>query len=317
MPHPQVNDLPPDSLPGNEPILTDAEKQLLAEVDAPVVPDPDPGAAPPADPAATPPAGTTPETPPPGGVSASEPVVAVVDAAPAPSSLPTLQMDARDFKAEREALDARFGEQLTALKGKFADGSLEDEAYEEERERLLEARAAEREELTSARVKWETRAELAEEFADHTWKQSVTSFLAHADNAMLSRSEEMQELWQKCMQRAVNEKAAAGTPLQTDAQIMLEGRNLLFQQLGLSATSPNAPPPGPTEAPKPAAVPPKLDNLPPSLGNVPGAAPNGAVVTGEALASLEINSLESQMAGMSDAQIDQLLRTTAGAFIDD
>lgn len=309
----QQHDLPPDALPGNEPILTEAEKQLMAEVDAPPPqPGTEGGDPPPPDPAAADPG--TPETPPGGGVSASDPPAAAVEQPPAAAMLPSLQLEARDFKAERETLDTRYSEELTALKTKFNDNDIDDEVYEAERERLLDARAAEREELTAARVKWETRAELAEEFADHTWKQNVAGFLGQAENALLSRSPEIKQLWEATMQRAVNEAAAAGTPLVTDLQIMTEGRNLLFQQLGLSATSP-PPPPAPTPD-KPAATPPKLDNIPPSLGNLPGAAPNGAALTGDELASLEINSLERQMADMSEAQIDALLRATPGAFVD-
>lgn len=312
---PQHNDLPPDTLPGNEPILTDAERELLAEVDAPPEaqkPDdtpPDAGEGnPPAAAATEPPNPETP--PPPGGVSASEPAAAQID------PLPSLHNEARDFAAERQAIDQKYSEQLATLKKQYQeDGLIDDDKYEAERERLIDARATEREALNVDRVKWETRAELTEEFAQHTWQQNVRTFLAAPENAILSRSPEIQQLWQATMQRAVDESAVAGTPLKTDAAIMEAGRNLLFQQLGLSA--PASPPPVPPPAdPKPPARVPKLDNLPPSIGALPGAAPNGAAMTGDELTGLDINDLERQMAGMSDAQLEALLRATPGAFVD-
>lgn len=307
---PDMNNAQPDTLPGNDPILTDAERQLLADVDVPNGGD---------IPANTDAPENT-ETPPVGGVSASDhadvgdPAVAAPPQAQA-NSLPALHNDARDFKAEREALDTRYSEQLAGLKEKYADGGIDDDAYDAERERLVQARQDERDELTAARVKWETRAELAEEFAQHTWQQNVRMFLSQPENGILLRSDAIQQVWQSMMQRAVNEAAAAGSPLTTDADIMTAGRNLLFQDLGLSAAA-NPSPVAPPSNPKPPVTPPKLDNLPPSVGRLPGASPNGAVMTGEELAGLGINDLERQMAGMSEAQIDALLRATPGAFIE-
>lgn len=307
---PNMNNAQPDTLPGNDPILTDAERQLLADVDVPSGGDIPANAD----------ASENTETPPPGGVSASDPADVGDPAVAAPpqaqaNSLPTLHNDARDFKTEREALDTRYSEQLAGLKEKYADGGIDDDAYDAERERLMQARQDERDELTAARVKWETRAELAEEFAQHTWQQNVRMFLSQPENGILLRSDAIQQVWQSMMQRAVNEAAAAGSPLTTDADIMTAGRNLLFQDLGLSAAA-NPSPVAPPANPKPPVTPPKLDNLPPSVGRLPGASPNGAAMTGEELAGLGINDLERQMASMSEAQIDALLRATPGAFIE-
>lgn len=116
------------------------------------------------------------------------------------------------------------------------------------------------------------------------------------------------------MQTAVNNAAVTGTPLTDDWSIMRAGRDLLFKELGLSATETPAPPP--PVPPKPNQNP-TLKDVPPSLSEVPAAAPSGAKLTAESLAATaDIQEIERATAGMNDAQWDELLRSVPGAFVD-
>ena len=294
---PSSTEHPADTLPGNDPILTDAEKALAAEIDTPA------GESAPAQ--ATEPG--DPEAPP-----AGEPAAAAEPAAADPQPQPLITApEARDFKAEREAIDARYQGELGQLKDRFNSGDLDDDEYETERERVIQARQDERDNLTVDRVKYETRAELAQDFANQSWQQNVKTFLADPENAIIGRSVGMQKLWQDHMQTVVNEAGAAGQPPPSDLELMAAARTSLMQELGLSA-APKVEAPAST---KPTHKAPKLDDLPPSMGTGPGASP-GIAATTEELAGMEITALEQQMAGMSEAQMDKLLRSTAGAFVD-
>lgn len=296
----------PTPLAGNPLALTDAERDARAGFDE------DGNELPPADPAATPavaaPAAPTPgaaDVPPivapPADPAAAEPPAAAAEpvaAPPAPSptpaaaALPDLRVEARDFKAE-----------LAALKKDLAEGAIDDEVYEERRDDIVAARAAA-----------EVRETLSHDFAEHTWQQNVGTFLALPENAALLRSAEIQAVWQQTMQTAVNNAALQGKALTTDFEIMTAGRDLLFQQLGLSAPA-NPPPVAAPPPPKPVQAPP-MNQLPPSLGGIPAAAPTGVRHTIESLSALDINEAERIMAGMSEAQQDELLRGTPGSFID-
>lgn len=271
--------------------LTDVERELSQNVDDDGNPRAIEEAAPPAAAAENPPAGDPPAAEPP-VVPPVEAPVAVADQGSA-VPFPTVQPGAaRDFKAE-----------LASLKAQYGAGDVDDEAYEEQREQIIHDRA-----------KLEMRQELAQEFAEQAWTTNVNAFLARQENAVLLRSPHIQQLWNTMMQTAVNTAAQAGTPITDDWVMMRAGRDLLFQELGLSSTEvPAAPPPAP---PRPDQSPP-LSNVPPTLSGVPAAAPSGAKVTADSLvASADVTEIERVTAGLSDAQWDELLRGTPGAFID-
>lgn len=295
----------PPSLAGNPLALTDAERASLVGFDEDGKELPADPAAPVAVPAVAAPPAT--ETPPPAAaevvappVDAVPPAAAAAPAAaadppqaptPAPAALPELRNEARDFKAE-----------LADLKQRLAAGTIDDDAYEDLRD-----------EIVSERTRYTLREELSEDFAKHTWQQNVGTFLAQAENAALLRSPEIQAVWTQTMQTAVNNAAAQGKQLVNDFEIMTAGRDLLFQQLGLSA--PANPPPVATPPPRPQQAPP-MAQVPPTLSGIPAAAPTGARHTAESLSLLDINEAERIMAGMSEAQQDELLRSVPGAFVD-
>lgn len=147
----------------------------------------------------------------------------------------------------------------------------------------------------------------------------MTTFLTLPENALLARGEDLQLAWRSAMQRVVNEAAATGKPLQDDFEIMRAGKDALFEQLGLS--SPSTPPPQPdapaaSKSEPPAPKTPPVGNLPPTLGTLPAAAPTGAKLSVDELAGKDIREIEKMMSGMSEAQRAELLRTTAGAFVE-
>lgn len=277
-----------DRLPGNDPDLTDAEKAALEGFDDdgnPIETAPEGGA----DPAAAAPNGDG---------EGGEPS----PAAPAPAAqdrgtgVPFPQVpaaEARDFAAE-----------LQSLKEQFNDGKIDDDQYE-----------AARDEIVVARAQAATTEALRQEFAEQAWATNCKAFLQRPENATLLRSKEIQGLWQQAMQMAVENAAAEGKVLTDDWEILTAGRDLLFQQMGLSAevppagqTAPAADPPRPNRAPP-------LADAPPSLANAP-AAPPGTKETADALADLSIIELEQRMAGMTEQQQEALLASVPGAFID-
>lgn len=311
----QASDDTRDTLPGNEPDLTDAERAVLAEAlsDAPVPDDagasgaatqegegdpPAEGApaaddAPAADPAAAPP---EPAADPAAAPALTAPPAAATTKQGGPVAFPSLSAgEARDFKAD-----------LAELKAKLEAGDIDDDAYTEGREEIL-----------IARTKYETQQELSTQLADQNWQVQVQAFLRQPENAALLRSPEIQDLWSAMMQRAVNNSAAAGTVLTDDWEIMAQGRDLLFETLGLSASvEPPAPVPAEPTTPPP-IKPPPMDKVPPTLSGAPAATQTGAKVTGENLAAQPIEDLERIGHGLTEAQWEELLRGTPGSFVDD
>jgi hypothetical protein len=274
--------------------LTDVERENLAQVDADGNPRDEaeaPAGDPPAAESAEVPAGDPPTADAPAPVAEVPPPAEPDQGAGVP--FPTIAAgEARDFKAE-----------LAQLKEKYSANDLDDDEYEEQREQII-----------SDRAEFNIRSQLATEFAEQSWTNNVQAFLGRQENAALLRSDTIKALWQTSMQAAVNNAAAAGSPLADDWAIMRAGRDLLFKELGLSATETPAPPPPP---------PPRLDqnppmkDVPPSLSEVPAAAPSGAKLTAESLAATaDIEEIERATAGMSEAQWDELLRSVPGAFVD-
>jgi len=268
----------PDYLPGNEPELTEAERAAREGFDengdaVAAAPAADPPA--PAD--APAPAADTPA--PPAAAPADAPAPAPVADAPAPAEPPAQAPAPQSpiFTPQINAGQPRdFATELTTLKEKYKTGEIEDDDYEAQRESIVEARTL-----------FNAQSAIAEQLSQQGWNANVNMFLQQQENAILHRSDAMKALWQSMMKKAVDDAALAGKQL-GDWEILTEGRNLLFKEIGLSAT------PQPAEAPAPAATtaaPPKpnqnppLQNIPPNLANAPAAAPTGAKTTAETLAS--------------------------------
>jgi len=209
-----------------------------------------------------------------------------------PVFTPTITPGApRDFAAE-----------IKELKAQYEAGTIDDDAYEEAREGIVEARTL-----------YNAQATIAEQLAEQGWRANVGAFLQLPENAALLRSPEMKDLWQTMMNRTVTEAAEAGRTL-ADWEILSGGRDRLFQTLGISTTpvpeAPAAAPPKPNQAPP-------LGNVPPTLAKAPAAAPSGAKTTAETLAGSDnIMEIEAFMATQSEEQADALLRSLPGAFAD-
>lgn len=296
MPTPNQPDIENDRLPGNDPDLTDAEKAALEGFDDdgnPIEKPPVDGADPAAAPEGAEGAG---EDPAPVTTPAETPAAAAPAAQDRGTGVPFPQVpaaEARDFAAE-----------LQSLKEQFNDGKIDDDQYE-----------AARDEIVVARAQAATTEALRQEFAEQAWATNCKAFLQRPENATLLRSKEIQGLWQQAMQMAVENAAAEGKVLTDDWEILTAGRDLLFQQMGLSADVPAAGPAAPAaEPPKPNRAPP-LGDAPPSLANAP-AAPPGTKETADSLADLGIVELEQRMAGMTEQQQEALLASVPGAFID-
>lgn len=295
--------MPPDeTLPGNDPHLTPAEQAALDAEKA----DADGGA---------PDSGADPATPPTAAAADPDPAAATPPAEPAPAAEPTPAPAAETGPppgtvfpqiAVGEARD--FDKELGDLKAKYRADEIDDDEYEDQRASIILARA-----------KAEVRAEMSGEFQQQSWENTVQVFLSQPENALLLRDEHMKALWQSSINAAAQTAANEGRAL-TDWQMLSEGRALLFKTIGIaggSAIAPDPAPAAPAASPKPPVSPPPLNRLPPDIGSIPGAAPSGALETAESLAALDIQDLEARMAGMSEDQQQQILRTVAGAFIDD
>lgn len=311
----------PDYLPGNEPDLTDSERaaregfdedgNAVAAAPAADAPAPDPAQVDPPAPAADAPAApAAPADAPAPAPVADAPAPTPADspapgAPPAQSPIFTPQINAgqpRDFAGE-----------LTALKEKYKNGLIEDDDYESARETIVEARTL-----------FNAQSAIAEQLSQQGWQANVSMFLQQPENAILHRSDAMKTLWKSMMQKAVDDAAGVGKHL-GDWEICTEARNLLFKELGLSASAPPAPTPAteiPTAATTPAAPPkpnqnPPLQNIPPNLAGAPAAAPTGAKTTAETLAAANsIFDIEAFMATHSEAEADEMMRTLPGAFSD-
>lgn len=289
---------PSNELPSQETPMTDAERAALEGFDAngnPIEPAQDtaaattegtsPAATEQAAPAA---AAATTESTTPGETTeqgATEPAATTTAVTATASPVFTPQVNpgaARDFAAE-----------LTALKAKYNEGAVDDDQYEEQREKIIEDRTL-----------FTAKADLAEQFAVQGWNANVRSFLALPDNAALLRSGDIRRFWESAMQMEADEAAAQGKTLD-DWSLLTAGRDRLYKQLGInSSTVPEAP----TPTPPPAATPapnqaPNLAGVPPTLGRAPAAAPNGAKATAEQLAGLnDIEEIERFMATLPEGQ---------------
>jgi hypothetical protein len=283
-----------------------ADKPLVEGVEAVVA---DPAAV--VDPAAVPAPGAAAAAAP-----AAEAVVAAVEeppvaAAPPPSGpiAPSYTPSARDFKAELAAVDA----ERNTLKEAYKAGTVDDEKYEAEFERLNETRGDLRLEIRAETLK----AELSQQNQDHSWAYLQTQWLARPENAALTGNPLLFSAWSSAMQMAVDEAAGQGKAL-GDWDLMEAGRAKLAAagMLGVVAAT-AAPVPGAAvvtgPGPKPANDKPAFSAVPVTLSGAPSAADPGARTTVDDLSSVDIEDLEDRMATYSDAQREALLKQVPGS----
>lgn len=305
----QRNGEQPDNTPaGNALELTEAETTALT-------PEVDPAAVVAVVPATDPAAVAAPAAPDPAAAAAAAadptPVADAAAAAAAPAQpgpapfVPTYTAVARDFDAEVAKVKA----DLKALKALHAGGDIEDDAYDEQFETLQDAKTG----LLIAQSTMQTRAELNQQNADQSWSYLQDQFFADAANAPLRANSILFAAWEASMQEVVNDAARAGRQL-TDWQLMHEARQKLAEQGIFGATAATAAAAA-TPQPKPDRTPP-LGTVPVTLASAPAAAAPGTQSTAEALAETgDIEDIEALLAGKSEAERDQILRGTPGAFV--
>lgn len=301
----QRNGEQPDNTPaGNALELTEAETTALT-------PEVDPAAVVAVAPATDPAAVAAPAAPDPAAAAAAADPTPVADAAAAPAQpgpapfVPTYTAVARDFDAEV----AKVKVALKELKALHGAGTVEDDAYDEQFEALQDSKTA----LLIAQSNAATRAELNQQNADQSWSYLQDQFFADAANAPLRANSILFAAWEASMQEVVNDAARAGRQL-TDWQLMHEARQKLAEQGIFGATAATAAAAA-TPQPKPDRTPP-LGTVPVTLASAPAAAAPGTQSTAEALAETgDIEDIEALLAGKSEAERDQILRGTPGAFV--
>lgn len=329
MPRPSLSD--DNELPGNDPHLTEAERAAregfdddgneIAAADAsagaataapPAAGD---GAAPPADPAAAVAPTNDAATAGGEGDAAAAPAASAASAttqAEAPSAPTSTHVAGPVFAPRLDPGAPRdFDAELNGLKEKYAAGDLDDDAYMDAREKVVEARTI-----------YNARSTIAEEISQRGWEANVHAFLQLPENATLLRSDALRDFWSAAMTRFVNEASSSGKS-PSDWEILSGGRDKLFQEMGIStAPIPPAPTPtNPTGAPAQPPTPPPvrapdLTGVPPAVGSAPNAGATGAKTTAESLAGQDIFQIEAFMAGQSEEQQEAILRTLPGAFAD-
>lgn len=301
-------DLQPEEIAAlaGDPPLVEGVAAAVTDPAAAVV-DPAAAVAPGADPAAAAAAEAVPAV----ATAAAVEEVPTPVAAPQPSGpiAPTYTPSARDFTAELAAVDKERNE----LKDAYKAGTVDDDKYEAEFERLNETRADLRLEIRSEQLK----AELSQQNQDHSWAYLQTQWLARPENAALNGNPLLFSAWESAMQMAVNEAAQQGKAL-GDWDLMEAGRAKLAAANMLGAAAPVAAPvPGaPTAAnpgPKPADAKAPFSAVPATLSGVPAAADPGARTTVDDLHSVGIEDLEDRFATYSDAQREALLRQVPGS----
>ena len=292
--------------------LTEAEVAALQPESVPASaeaepPAPEAGAASPAaDPAAAA------DAPPPddGATAAASPEPAVQ--VPPPLFVPKLNVEDRNFDEELKAISA----DLAAIRQKYRDGDFDsDEAYDS----AFDALKAREFDVRLARDRAELAAEQNQANADQAWSFMSNQFMAMPQNRAIGENIVLFRAWEEAMQQAVITAAHGGKNL-SDWEVMNAGRDLLVNMGLLSATGSaqgNAAPVAEAQRerpPQPDRTAP-LGAVPQQLGAVPTAADPGARGGAESLASLDIETLEAQMAGMSDAQRDEILKGVPGTYI--
>jgi hypothetical protein len=280
----------PNAPAGNPPDMTDAERDALNPQDPPS-PEPITGEPAPGDPPAadgTPAPAPAPDTSP-------EPPAPFIPATTAPA--------ARDFAAEIGTVK----QDLLGLRQKLSAGEIDDDQYFEQFEALNEKKS----QLTIDQRLHEDRVAQAVANSEQAWNYMVERFRDIPDNAAL-RNPYIEAAWEAAMQEVFAAASASGRQL-TDWQLMQEGRAKLAEQGLIQAAVP-----APAAAPAPPAPPPRnppMGNVPQQLSAAPSAADPGPRASAEALAGMDVEELETRLAGLSDAARDELLRGTPGTFL--
>lgn len=289
---------------GNALELTEAETTALT-------PEVDPAAAVVVPAATEPVVAAAPAKTDPAALAAAADTAPVADAAAAPAQpgpapfVPNYTAVARDFDAEVAKVKA----DLKELKALHGAGTVEDDAYDEQFEALQDSKTA----LLIAQSNAATRAELNQQNADQSWSYLQDQFFADAANAPLRANSILFAAWEASMQEVVNDAARAGRQI-TDWQLMHEARQKLAEQ-GIFGAAAAVAAAAVTPQPKPDRTPP-LGTVPVTLASAPAAAAPGTQSTAEALAETgDIEDIEALLAGKSEAERDQILRGTPGAFV--
>lgn len=259
---------------------------------------------------------------PPVAVEGAPPAPAAVDpaiaaaAAEVPTSTapevpfaPSFAPSERDIKAELAAADAA----RTKLKEDYKAGTIDDDAYEAEFERLGELRM----DLRVALGKEEVKAELQQSTSDQSWNYLQRQWLNRAENAGIDqvKSPLLFTAWESAMQMVVNENHAAGKAPLGDWQLFEAARGKLVDagMLQGAPSSSGPTPPAPATPPKPDARSAPFAAVPQTLSNVPAASSPGSTTAVDDLHGSDIQDLEERLAGYSDSQREQLLRQTPGS----
>lgn len=246
-------------------------------------------------------------------VAAAEvPTAAPASAAPPPVFVPQLPVDARNYDEELKTVATS----LLQLKQQLNDGEIEEAAYEAQYEALQDQK-------TTLKVSMQLAADRDRqnrESADQAWEYLQNQFFSDAANANIRANGILFAAFEGAMQEVADAAAREGRQV-TDWQLLNDARGKLVEMNMLSGTgnAAGAAAPPPVAAARP-PVPDRtapLGAVPAQLSQLPTAADPGGRSNVEQLAELGSLELESRMANMSDAQIDQILRSTPGSVVSD
>ena len=228
--------------------------------------------------------------------------LAPADTAAAPE-LPTYEVPATDFKAQREALRAEKRE----LAKKWSDGDLGDDEYHAQVDEVDDKLAT----LLTEATRADTLREVNEQ---HAKRQAAAAEAAELDamKAVAKASKEAKQIDYGTDTAAVQQFDMLFGALKADpanaklpvAQVVQKAHAAVLALRGIVAA---APAPAPTPAPAPAA----RRNAPPSIGGLPNAAP--AVVQDDLLSQFQRLSgtdAEEFLARLPANQVERLMRTT-------
>lgn len=239
--------------------------------------------------------------------AAEQPPAAAPSTAPASLLVPQYTAESRDYKAELDAV----AQKLTDLRARYKgeENDMDDEAYDQAREALMD----QRQEIRIAQQSAVLTQQLNQQNADQAWAYVQRQFLSDPGNQLIALNPLMFSAWEQGMQLAANEAAAAGRTM-TDWDMMMSGRQKLVEAGMLGATAAPAAAAPATPPAKPDRTPP-IKDLPATLTGTPSGADPGASSTVDSMATSEIEDLETKLAGMSEADRDRLLSQTPGSVV--
>jgi hypothetical protein len=247
---------------------------------------------------------STPEATTEQAAAALEELAPAAEAAPAPA-LPTFEVPATDFKAQRETLRA----EKRDLAKQWSDGTLSDEDYHAKVDSVDDKMATLLTEQTRAdtlREVNEQNTRRAAEAAEAAELQALQT-LAKASKAagQIDYGADAAAASQFDMLFSATKADPANAKL-TPAALADKAHKAVLALRGISTAAP-----APAPAPKPAAAPAAPRNVPPSIGGLPNAA--ASVVQDDMLAQfnkLSGTDAEEFQARLPANQVERLLRTT-------